>query len=349
MAEVGIDISTEFPKPWTDEVVRAADVVITMGCGDACPVFPGKRYEEWVLEDPAGLDLDADPAHPRRDRTPRPRPAQRHRRHPAALHRPLSTGGDLPRSAGPRPQLLLPQPHDTPQLPTQEGPPVHLVAIGGSDAGISAALRARELDPSTDVTVVVADAYPNFSICGIPYYVSGEVGHWRNLAHRTNADLEATGMAPAPGHHRHRHRRRGPPARAARRRGPGGHAGLRRADRRHRRGLRPTADRRPRGADALGPANGVHLLHSMGDTFAVMQTLEHHQPASAVIVGAGYVGLEMAEGLRARGLRVTQVEALPEVLPTVDPALGALVHAELETPWRRGPHLHHRRQRQPRT
>ncbi|MDD7968243.1 arsenate reductase ArsC [Actinomycetospora lemnae] len=59
MAECGIDISGEFPKPWTDEVVRAADVVVTMGCGDACPVFPGKRYEEWVLEDPAGLDLEA--------------------------------------------------------------------------------------------------------------------------------------------------------------------------------------------------------------------------------------------------------------------------------------------------
>jgi protein-tyrosine-phosphatase len=57
MAERGIDISTEFPKPWTDETVRAADVVITMGCGDACPVFPGKRYEEWVLDDPAGLDV----------------------------------------------------------------------------------------------------------------------------------------------------------------------------------------------------------------------------------------------------------------------------------------------------
>ena len=71
---------------------------------------------------------------------------------------------------------------------------MHLIAIGGSDAGISAALRARELDPGTDVTVVVADAYPNFSICGIPYYVSGEVTHWRNLAHRTLADLEATGM-----------------------------------------------------------------------------------------------------------------------------------------------------------
>ena len=54
MAEVGIDISREFPKPWTDEIVRAADVVVTMGCGEACPVFPGKRYEDWELDDPAG-------------------------------------------------------------------------------------------------------------------------------------------------------------------------------------------------------------------------------------------------------------------------------------------------------
>lgn len=59
MAEKGIDISGEFPKPWTDEIVRAADAVITMGCGDACPVFPGKRYEEWVLQDPAGLDIES--------------------------------------------------------------------------------------------------------------------------------------------------------------------------------------------------------------------------------------------------------------------------------------------------
>jgi protein-tyrosine-phosphatase len=59
MAEVGIDITSEFPKPWTDEIVRAADVVVTMGCGDACPLFPGKRYEDWVLDDPAGQDLDA--------------------------------------------------------------------------------------------------------------------------------------------------------------------------------------------------------------------------------------------------------------------------------------------------
>jgi protein-tyrosine-phosphatase len=59
MREVGIDICREFPKPWTDEVVRAADVVVTMGCGDACPVFPGTRYEDWTLDDPAGLDVEA--------------------------------------------------------------------------------------------------------------------------------------------------------------------------------------------------------------------------------------------------------------------------------------------------
>ena len=58
MDELGVDMSEEFPKPLTDEVVRAADVVITMGCGDACPIFPGKRYEDWVLDDPAGQSLE---------------------------------------------------------------------------------------------------------------------------------------------------------------------------------------------------------------------------------------------------------------------------------------------------
>jgi arsenate reductase (thioredoxin) len=58
MAELGIDLSEEFPNPFSDEVVRAADAVITMGCGDACPIYPGKRYEDWTLDDPAGQDLE---------------------------------------------------------------------------------------------------------------------------------------------------------------------------------------------------------------------------------------------------------------------------------------------------
>jgi protein-tyrosine-phosphatase len=58
MREVGVDLSQQFPKSLTDESVRDADVVITMGCGEACPIYPGKRYEDWDLEDPAGKDLD---------------------------------------------------------------------------------------------------------------------------------------------------------------------------------------------------------------------------------------------------------------------------------------------------
>jgi arsenate reductase (thioredoxin) len=59
MREVGIDITGEYPKPWTDEIVRAADVVVTMGCGDTCPYFPGKRYDDWEIDDPAGQGADA--------------------------------------------------------------------------------------------------------------------------------------------------------------------------------------------------------------------------------------------------------------------------------------------------
>jgi NADPH-dependent 2,4-dienoyl-CoA reductase/sulfur reductase-like enzyme len=73
----------------------------------------------------------------------------------------------------------------------------------------------------------------------------------------------------------------------------------------------------------------VHLLHTMSDTFALMRTLTDTSPASAVIVGAGYIGLEMADALITRGMSVTQMEQLPEVLPTVDPELGGLVHTEL--------------------
>jgi NADPH-dependent 2,4-dienoyl-CoA reductase/sulfur reductase-like enzyme len=206
---------------------------------------------------------------------------------------------------------------------------MRLVMIGGSDAGISAALRARELDPGADVTVVVADAFPNFSICGIPYYISGEVTHWRNLAHRTIADLEAAGMRLRLD------------------------TTARRIDVPGRKLLVIDADGKEEllaydrlivgtgavpvqpsigglsGPGALGPGDGLHLLHSMGDTFAVVRTLETTAPASAIIVGGGYIGLEMADALTTRGLAVTQMEQLPEVLPTVDPALGGLVHAEL--------------------
>ena len=205
---------------------------------------------------------------------------------------------------------------------------MHLIMIGGSDAGITAALRSRELDPAADVTVVLADAYPNFSICGIRYYVSGEVTHWRNLAHRSLADLEAAGM------------RLRLDTTARRIDVPGRKLLITSAEGEELLGYDKlvvgtgAVPAKPpigglAGPSALSPGDGVHLLHSMGDTFAVMQTLEQAAPSSAIIVGGGYIGLEMADALTVRGLAVTQVEQLPEVLPTVDPELGALVHAEL--------------------
>ncbi|MGA5503965.1 NAD(P)/FAD-dependent oxidoreductase [Streptomyces umbrinus] len=205
-----------------------------------------------------------------------------------------------------------------------------IVAIGGSDAGISAALRARELDPDSEVTVVAADAYPNFSICGIPYYVSAEVDHWSELAHRTLADLKATGMQVridtlATGIDV-----------------TGKRLAVRDAEGRTEElsydalivGTGAVSVRPPieglSGPDTLGPKDGVHLLHSMGDTFGIMQSLAARRPKSAVVIGAGYIGLETAEALTTRGVRVTQIEALPEVLPTMDRELGALVHSEVE-------------------
>jgi NADPH-dependent 2,4-dienoyl-CoA reductase/sulfur reductase-like enzyme len=203
---------------------------------------------------------------------------------------------------------------------------MHVVIIGGSDAGISAALRIAELDSTVEVTVVVADAFPNFSICGIPYFVSGEVAHWTNLAHRTHADLEATGMKlrldsravsiDVAGQRVAVLDKDGTQSLIAYNELIVGTGAL---------PVRPPID----GLDELSVDDGVHLLHSMGDTFALTETLDRTQPKTALIVGAGYVGLEMAEGLTTRGIAVTQVEMLPEVLPTVDPELGTLVHDEL--------------------
>lgn len=203
---------------------------------------------------------------------------------------------------------------------------MHIVAIGGSDAGISAALRARELDAGAEVTVVVADSYPNYSICGIPYYFSGDVSPWQSLAHRTHADLEATGMAlrldtlatriDAANQRLTVRDARGAESQIAYDElivGTGAlpsHAGI-------------------EGLDVLGPADGVHVIHSMGDTFALERDLQERQPHTAIIIGAGYVGLEMAEGFTARGIAVTQLQRGPEVLSTLDPELASIVHDEL--------------------
>jgi NADPH-dependent 2,4-dienoyl-CoA reductase/sulfur reductase-like enzyme len=202
-----------------------------------------------------------------------------------------------------------------------------IVIVGGSDAGVMAGLRARELDPDADVTLVVSDAYPNFSICGIPYHVSGEVPDWRALAHRTRDDLEAAGL-------RLRLDERAAAIDPGRRtltteRGDGRHEI---AYDRLIIGTGAVPQRPPiAGLDALGPDHGVHLLHTMGDTFALTRGMAERGARSAVIVGAGYIGVEMAEALRHRGLAVTVLERLDQVLPrTLDAGPAALVRTELE-------------------
>lgn len=203
----------------------------------------------------------------------------------------------------------------------------HIAVIGGSDAGISAALRARELDADVDVMVVVADAYPNYSICGIPYYFTGEVAPWQSLAHRTHADLEAAGMQlrlntlatgiDVSGR------------RLTVRDGSGAESTIRYDELVVGTGALPSHAGID-GLDALGPDDGVHVIHSMGDTFALDRYLTERNPGSAIIIGAGYVGLEMAEAFAARGLQVTQLQRGPEVLSTLDAELAGLVRAELE-------------------
>ncbi|GII54143.1 putative pyridine nucleotide-disulphide oxidoreductase [Planotetraspora thailandica] len=202
-----------------------------------------------------------------------------------------------------------------------------LVIIGGSDAGITAALRARELAPDVDVTVVVADEYPNYSICGIPYHISGDVPDWRSLAHRTRADIEATGMRlrlsetavsiDSTAHIVQTH---------------GSDGDLRQIGYDKLIIATGAVPARPpiRGLDQLGATDGVHVLHSMDDTFSLTDDLDKRHPAAAAIIGAGYIGVEMAEALSARGIHVTVFEQFPQVLPnTLDPELAKRVEAEL--------------------
>jgi len=197
-----------------------------------------------------------------------------------------------------------------------------LLIIGGSDAGISAGLRAREVDPHCEVTIVLADRFPNYSICGLPFYLSGEVPDWHWLAHRTAEDIAREGI----------HLLLDSTAQAI---DPANHlvtildeAGKTRQLPYDRlviaTGAVPVRPRIP-GIDL----SGVYLLRSMQDSFAVHEYLDTHAPASAVIVGGGYIGMEMADAFVRLGLAVTVVEHGASVLKTVDESLGKQVLAEL--------------------
>jgi NADPH-dependent 2,4-dienoyl-CoA reductase/sulfur reductase-like enzyme len=197
-----------------------------------------------------------------------------------------------------------------------------LLIVGGSDAGISAALRARELRPEVDVAVIVTDHYPNYSICGIPYYLSREVEAADDLAHRTATDIEDAGIQLLLGHRAERV-----------------DAASRLVVVQDEQGRRKTLEYDQliiaTGAASVLPGirglglPGVFTLRWMDDTFAVERYLEQQRPASATIIGGGYIGMEMAEALTTRGLEVAVIEFAATVMTTLDPDLGQRVEQEL--------------------
>lgn len=198
---------------------------------------------------------------------------------------------------------------------------MHLVVVGGSDAGIAAGLRAREVDPAADVDVVLADDYPNFSICGLPYLLSGEVADWRALAHRSREELERAGLRLTM---RSTVQSIDAEARRLVAVGPGGREARMNWDALIlATGAEPV---RPRIAGLESP--GVHLLHTMDDAVGIGRALDG-EPRSAVIVGGGYIGLEVGEALIRRGIEVTIVERLAQVMPNVDASLAALISGEI--------------------
>ena len=196
---------------------------------------------------------------------------------------------------------------------------MRLLIVGGSDAGISAALRARELDQNAEITVLLADDFPNYSICGLPFYLSGETPDWKTLAHRTEFD----GMNICRGHK------------------------VTHIDVSAKTVLATDGDGKvvthayeklviATGASPVTPQieglnlPGVFPLHTMRNSFAIHEFIESAKPRRAVIVGAGYIGLEMADALTHRGIEVTIASRTPSVLPTVEPTFGEAVTGELE-------------------
>lgn len=196
---------------------------------------------------------------------------------------------------------------------------MRLLIIGGSDAGISAALRAREVDRSVEVTVLLADDFPNYSICGLPFFLSGETPDWHSLAHRTEFD----GIDIRLGH------------RATRINASSKTVDV---DNGRALSLNLAYDKLVicTGAGPIEPtieewrSAGVFLLHTMSDSFAVHHYLETAKPKRAVIVGAGYIGLEMADALTHLDIEVTVACRPATVLSTVDAEFGTAVACELQ-------------------
>ncbi len=189
--------------------------------------------------------------------------------------------------------------------------------IGGSDAGISAALRAREMDRKVEISVFLADDFPNFSVCGLPFFLSGETPDWHSLAHRTEFD----GIDI----------RRNCPAKhidvLQRQIAVEGAAGTELVA--YDKLVIATGAVPPRPSFEGNTLPGVYELHTMEDSFQIKAQLERGAAKSAIIIGAGYLGVEMADALSHRGMAVTLVERSPAVFPSVDREFGDLIEDTL--------------------
>lgn len=201
--------------------------------------------------------------------------------------------------------------------------PTRILTIGASDAGISAALRIRELDAEAQVTVMAKDAYPNFSICGLPFYLSGEVENWQSLAHRSAEEITRHGIDLLLDHEA---LSIDPEAKLVRTRSAAGDIGSIEYDK-----LLIATGAEPARPPIEGlECPGVFFLRWMADSFAIKKFMDQNNPPRAVIIGGGYIGLEMADALAKKGMAVILMEFAPEVLTTLDPELGGLIRAELE-------------------
>jgi len=196
---------------------------------------------------------------------------------------------------------------------------MHVLIIGGSDAGISAALRIRELDATAEVSVLLKDHYPNYSICGLPFWISGATANLHHLAHRSLAELEGAGLNIQA------------------------NTTAETVDARNKtvaiqNGTQIAYDRlilatgaqarRPRLAGIDQP--GVFTLRWMGDGLQLQHYLNVRQPRHAVIVGGGYIGIEMADALHRRGLELALVEHRDSLLHTIHPSLTARLQEALQ-------------------
>ncbi|MFT9278564.1 MAG: FAD-dependent oxidoreductase [Bifidobacterium sp.] len=203
--------------------------------------------------------------------------------------------------------------------------PQRLLIIGGSDAGISCGLRVKELDASTQVTILLQDQFPNLSICGIPYVIGGEVTPWQNLAHRSLATLQSTGInfvmnTTVSEIHATDHQV------------VATHTDTHQTEVYEYDQLLVGTGARPLvpAIDGLEAAHErIRVLHTMADFFAIEALLSQPTMKRVAILGSGYIGLEMAEALWHRNLAVTIFQRGIEVLSTLDDDLGKIVHQEL--------------------